>query len=105
MTPADPDGPVTGNLAEGLAGLLAAAGVTAAAARDSIEVRVQAILGQLGLCAEMADLRWGTLRLDADPQTAHLLRYASDQILTGLEDYAEVARVVIRVKRMAAPPC
>ena len=103
MTSTAPDGPVPGNLAEGLAGLLAAAGVTATAVRDSIEVRVQAILGQLGLCAEVTDLRWGTLRLDTDPQTAHLLRYAADQILAGLEDYAEVVKVVIRVKRAAAP--
>lgn len=102
MTPTDPDSPVTGNLAEGLAGLLAAAGVTTTAVRDSIEVRVQAILGQLGLRAEMADLRWGTLRLDTDPQTAHLLRYAADQILAGHVDYAEVAKVAIRVKRAAA---
>ena len=94
-----PDGPVAGNLAGGLAGLLAAAGVTAAAQRGSVEVRVQAVLATLGLDAQVADLRWGTLRLDADPATAHLLRYATGQILADLVDFPEVTKVVVRVRR------
>lgn len=78
---------VQGNVLAGLGGLLGSFGVLPTSERDSVEVALGAELAARGLSARVSRVRFGVAHVDADAQTAALLRFASDDVL------AAVARV------------
>lgn len=84
-----------------LAGLLAGLGVTSTQRRDTVEDQVLARLAERGMTAQVASLRYGTLVLTADPQTAALLRYDTAALLAELNATLQepVKSVQVRVSR------
>lgn len=69
-----------GNALAGVGGLLAAAGVVKTNVRDDIEAFVEDYLKQLGLAANVRQLRHGRLVLEAGPQMAGFLRYETERL-------------------------
>lgn len=93
--------PLRGNVTSGIEGLLVALGVSTTAARDGVEETVTALLTERGLRARMVQLRWGTVLLETDPQTARLLDFELDVMTRELRSRfpGEVETVRVRVAR------
>ena len=93
--------PIVGNAAAGLTGLLNSLGIADAGTRGSVEDAIVEELAQLGFEAQVRDLRWGTLTLEATPQVATLLRYDQDNLLATLAERhpGAVSKLRIQVRR------
>jgi hypothetical protein len=95
-------GPLEGNVLSGaFAGMLASFGVVSAPQRDAVADVVAAELASRGHSAQILKLRYSTLHLEADAQSARFLRYDVPALLVSLAQSVpgQVERIVVRVGR------
>jgi hypothetical protein len=93
--------PAVGNAAAALGALLDSLGIVASSTREGVEEAVADYLADKGLQAHVQQLRWGTLTLTADPQTARLLGFETDALLRWVQGRfgEQVQAVTVRTER------
>ncbi|MCP4792031.1 MAG: hypothetical protein GY882_01645 [Actinomycetia bacterium] len=102
MSLPDPTKAVTdGNMAGALGGILDAFGVKPSQTRCDLESIVVEELAACGISADVAEVRWGTLVLVADPHNAELLKWHLDALLAAVSARrpGEVEAVEVKVRR------
>lgn len=94
-------GMAAGNLSESLDALLSTLGVERTETRDQVSEAVQAELSTRGHDAQMIELRYGVLTLEASQVAAQLLQYDRDNLLAALEKELPgiVQDIKVRVRR------
>lgn len=92
---------LAGNALDGVSSLLDSLGLAPTQTRDGVEQTLMNLLGNKGIHAEVAGIRYGEVTLEATAVNAVFLRYETEWLAEELRaaGFEDITQVKVRVKR------